>query len=80
MALVHLTEKRDSTIKGCTVFNRAKTRDWMSKEDTASPTAGVDSIILTVTIDTHENRDVMSTDVPNAFIQAEMTTYGSKEK
>ena len=28
--------------------------------------------MLTVTIDAHENRDVMSADVPNAFIQTEM--------
>ena len=28
--------------------------------------------MLTLTIDAHENRDVMSADVPNAFIQTEM--------
>ena len=29
-------------------------------------------ILLTVTIDAYENRDVMSADVPNAFIQTKM--------
>ena len=28
--------------------------------------------MLTLTIDAHENRDVMSADVPNAFIQTDM--------
>ena len=28
--------------------------------------------MLTLTIDAHENRDVISADVPNAFIQTEM--------
>ena len=27
---------------------------------------------MTLTIDAHENRDVMSADVPNAFIQTEL--------
>ena len=80
LALAYLTEKRDGSIKGRTVFNGAKTRDWMSKEDTTSPTAGVDSIILTAMIDADEGRDVMSADVPNAFIQAEMITNGTRER
>src|SRR5210317_1663971 len=80
IALAYLTEKQDRSIKGRTVFNGAKTQDWMSKEDTTSPTAGVDSIMLTAMIDAHEGRDIMSADVPNAFIQAEMITDGSRER
>src|SRR5210317_1495413 len=37
-----------------------------------SPTASVDSIFLTLMIAAHEERDIMSTDISNAFIQADM--------
>jgi hypothetical protein len=43
----------------------------MSKEDTASPTAMTESILLTATIEARENRDIMTVDIPNAFIQTD---------
>ena len=72
MAMMLLTEKRCGKIKGRMVFDGRKTREWITKEDSASPTATLEGILLTVTIYAHENRDVMSADVPNAFIQTEM--------
>eukprot|EP00980_Cylindrotheca_fusiformis_P010264 scaffold2279_cov88-Cylindrotheca_fusiformis.AAC.1 len=72
-ALMFLTEKRDGTIKGRMVYNgKPATRDWLSREDAASPTASLESVFLTATIDAHEGRDVMTADVPNAFIQTQM--------
>ena len=53
-------------------FDGRKTSEWITKEDSASPTATLEGILFTLTIDAHENRDVMSADVPNAFIQTEM--------
>ena len=69
MAMMLLTEKRCGQIKGRMVSDGRKTREWITKEDSASPTATLEGILLTETIDAHENRDVMSADVPNAFIQ-----------
>jgi hypothetical protein len=71
-ALMFLTEKRDGSIKGRMVYNGKPTREWMSREDSASPTVSLESIMLTATIDAKEGRDVMTADVPNAFIQAQM--------
>ena len=71
-ALLFLTEKRDGRIKGRAVYNGKPTRDWLSKEDANSPTAALESVLLTATIDAHEGRDVMTMDIPNAFIQASM--------
>ena len=34
--------------------------------------AALESIMLTAVIDTHKGQDVMCTDIPNTFIQAEM--------
>jgi hypothetical protein len=37
--------------------------------DSTSPTAALESIMLTAVVDANEGRDVMSCDIPNAFIQ-----------
>ena len=37
-ALLFLTEKRSGKIKGRLVFNGKPTREWLSREDSASPT------------------------------------------
>ena len=72
LALMFLTEKRDTSVKGRMVYNGKPTREWLSREDAASPTAALESIILTGVIDAKEGRDVMTCDIPNAFIQAHL--------
>ena len=62
--------------KGRLVFRGDGTREWLSREDTASPTASLEGIELTITVDAYENRDMMSIDVPNAFIQTFMPDSG----
>jgi hypothetical protein len=69
-ALMFLEEKQDGTIKGRTVYNGKPMREWLSREDSASPTAALESIMLTAVINPHEERDVMTCNIPNAFIQA----------
>ena len=80
MALLFLTEKRDGSIKGCMVYNGKPTRDWLSREDSASPTASLEGVLLTSVIDAKEKCDVMSADIPNAFIQAEVPTGNGDKK
>ena len=72
MVMMLLTEKRCGKNKGRMVFDGRTTREWITKEDSASPTATLEGIVLTLTIDAHENRDVMLADVPNALNQTEM--------
>jgi Reverse transcriptase (RNA-dependent DNA polymerase) len=69
--LMFLTEKRDESIKGRAVYNGKPTREWKSKEDSASPTASLESVMILSVIDAKERRDIMSCDIPNAFIQAD---------
>ena len=73
-ALLFLTEKRDGTVKGCMVYNGKPTCKWLSKEDSASPSVSLESLFLTSIIAAKEERDVMTCNIPNAFIQASMTT------
>ena len=71
-ALLLLTEKRNKTVKGRMVYNGKPSREWIGKEDSASPTAVLESILITAVIDAKECHDVMTADVPNAFIQTVM--------
>jgi hypothetical protein len=70
MALMFLTEKRDKSVKGRMVYNRKPTREWLSQEDAARPTATLESILITGVIEAKEERDVMTCNIPNTFIQA----------
>ena len=46
-ALMFLSEKRDGAIKGRCVCNGKETRKWLTREDSASPAAAHESIVLT---------------------------------
>jgi hypothetical protein len=68
-SLIFLTEKKDGTIKARTCADGSKQRSWMEREETSSPTAQVESILLTAVIEAKEGRDVMTADIPNTFVQ-----------
>jgi hypothetical protein len=42
------------------VYNGKTIREWLSREDSASPTAAFESIMLTAVIDAHEGCNVMT--------------------
>ena len=44
----------------------------MTKEETSSPTVTTEAIMLTAGIDAKEGRDVATSDIPGAFLQADM--------
>ena len=71
-SLMFLTEKRDGTIKGRTCANGSIQREYIDREDAASPTAMTESILIAATIDAKQRRDVMTADIPNAFVQTEI--------
>ena len=66
-----LKQKRDDTIKGRGCADGRKQRDWMSKEETASPTVANQALTLSCMIDAKEERDVATSDIPGAFLQTE---------
>ena len=71
-ALTFLSEKNNGTIKVRTVYNGKPTQEWLSREDNLSPTASTEGVFLTAVVDAKEERDIMSSDIPNTFIQTEM--------
>jgi len=49
---------------------KANKREWLSREDSPSPTAALKSIILAGGIDAHEERNIMTCNIPDGFMQA----------
>jgi len=62
------------------VYNGKPTRNFINKDDSASPTAANESINITCCIDVHESRDIMSADIPNAFVQTKLPSKNKKGK
>jgi hypothetical protein len=73
-----LKQKRDDTIKGRMVAGGNKQRGTIDKEDASSPTAALESVLLTATIDAAEGRDVAVIDIPNAFVQTRIEDEADK--
>ena len=63
-----LKQKRDQTIKGQMVADGNKQRNHIDKTDATSPTADLESVLITATIDAKEGRDVAIVNIPNAFV------------
>ena len=70
--LMFLKEKRTGQIKGRGCADGRKQRQTLSKEEVSSPTVSTESVMISCTIDAHEERDVATIDVPGAFMQADM--------
>jgi len=45
---------------------------YMQKEETSSSTVEAESLLISVTMDAYERWDTETTDIPGAFIQADM--------
>ena len=69
-----LEEKRDGRIKGRTCAVGSTQREHISKEKSTSPTAATEEIFITGVIESKEERDVMTLDMPTAFLQTTMPT------
>ena len=78
--LMFLCEKRDKTVKGRLVYNGKPTRAWLSSDEAASPTVTLEAIFITSVIEAFEGRDIMTADVPNAFIQTEIPKTDQDER
>ena len=66
-------EKRNGIVKGRTCANGSKQRRYLKDfESVASPTVGLDALVLTTLIDATEGRDVATFDVPGAYLHANM--------
>ena len=67
-----LTEKRDKSIKGRLIAGGNKQQGFINKEDATSPTASLESVLITSMIDALENQYVAILDIPNTFVQTKL--------
>jgi hypothetical protein len=77
-SLIFLTEKRVETVKARVCANGSTQRAYISREEALSPTAALEAIIITGVIDAKQKRDVMKLDIPNVFVQTEISLDGDK--
>ena len=76
-----IKEKHDGVLKGRTCADGSKQRKYLkSDESVASPTAALESLIVTLLIDAYEGRDVGTYDVPGAFLQASLEPKPNNER
>jgi Reverse transcriptase (RNA-dependent DNA polymerase) len=71
-SLIFLVEKSDGRIKARTCANGSSQRSYIEKKEATSPTALTEAIMITAAIEADENRDIMTVDIPNAFVQTEI--------
>ena len=77
-SLLFLVEKRDGRIKARMCANGSTQREYIPREDASSPTAATESVLITGVIEAKQHRDVMTNDIPNAFVQTPVDTTGEK--
>ena len=70
-----IKEKRDGHLKGRSVADGRSQRAFYTKEETSSPTATPESVLLTALIDAVEDRHVVVTDVTGAYLNADMEDF-----
>jgi Reverse transcriptase (RNA-dependent DNA polymerase) len=69
--LMFLKEKRCGKIKGRGCADGRLQRLWTDKHDTSSPTAYLESLLLTASVDAKEGRKVATVDIPGAFLHVD---------
>ena len=67
--------KRSGKVKGRTLADGSKQRGYISKDNTTSPAAHLDSLIATLVIDAMERREVATADIAGAYLKAHMPDF-----
>ncbi len=72
---IFLKEKRNGMVKARSCANGSVQRSHVAKEEAASPTVALESVFVTAAIDERENREVVTIDIPGAFLHATNDDY-----
>ena len=76
-----IKQKHNGELKGRTCADGSKQRKYLKQDESvASPTAALESLIVTLLIDAYEGRDVRTYDVPGAFLQASLEPKPNNER
>ena len=69
-----IEEKRDRTVKGRGVADGSGQRGFIDELDAMSPTVSTEALLISCAIDAHENRTVLTVDIPGAYLHCLMDT------
>ena len=67
-----IKDKRCGKIKGRTCADGRPQRAYTPREELSSPTIALESLMATLLLDAHEERDVAIFDVPGEYLHAEL--------
>ena len=67
-----LKRKRGGKFKARGCVDGRPQRDYMTKEESASPTVATEALLISCVIDAIEKRDIATADIPGAFMQSNM--------
>ena len=70
-----ISEKRSGVIKGRAVADGRPQRQYMSPEDVHSPMVSTEGLKLSLAIDAHQGRYVVTADVVGAYLHAMMDDF-----
>ena len=70
-----IKEKRNGRLKGRSVADGQPQRELYTKDETSSPTATPESVLLTAMIDAVEDRHVAVADITGAYLSADMDDF-----
>jgi hypothetical protein len=70
--LMYLKQKRCGRIKARGCADGRKQRLYKSKDETSSPTVSTEAVFLTAVINAQERRQVMTIDIPGAFMHVDI--------
>jgi hypothetical protein len=74
-SLIFFREKQDGNIKARSCANGSVQREHVAKEEAAAPAVALESVFVTATIDVKEKQEVVTIDIPGAFLHANNEDY-----
>jgi hypothetical protein len=73
--LIFLRQKKNGAVKVRSCANSNPQREHIAKEEAAAPMVTLELVFLTLTIDAKENREVVTINIPGAFLHADNEDY-----
>ena len=75
-SLIFLVEK----IKAWACANGSAQREYISREEEESPTVSTEAVLITGVIEVKQQRDIITADIPNAFVQTSINEQRSSDR
>jgi hypothetical protein len=73
--LIFLKENQNNTVKAQSCTNGSVQQSYVAKKEVASPTVALESLFVTSAIDAREVREVVTINIPGAFLHATNNDY-----